>query len=119
MGINAIYQEFSLIPELSISQNIFLGKEKVRNNGIILNNKLMEKMSKNILEQLNVYISPRKKIKTLNVGEQQLIEIAKALMGKARIIIMDEPTSALSDEEKNKLFEIINNKKRRYWYYLY
>jgi len=112
IGISVIYQEFSLIPELDISENIFLGKEKSILYNLLLDKKTMLKKTKDILEQLNISVDPSRKIKELTVGEQQLVEIAKAVTSNARIIVMDEPTSALSDEEEKKLFEIINRLKK-------
>jgi ribose transport system ATP-binding protein len=111
IGISVIYQEFSLIPELDISHNIFLGKEKNKHIRFFVDKKTMHKKTKDILEKLNIYIDPRTKVGDLTVGEQQLVEIAKAIISDARIIVMDEPTSALSEEEKLKLFDIIRRLK--------
>ncbi len=107
LGISVIYQEFSIIPELSISQNIFLGNEISRKVNFWLNKNEMHKKSIEILKNLNININPRSKLGDLTVGEQQLIEIAKAINSDAKLIVMDEPTSALSDVEKEQLFIII------------
>ena len=111
IGISVIYQEFSLISELDISHNIFLGKEKCKYTSFFIDKKMMHKETGEILAKLNIYIDPRTKVGDLTVGEQQLVEIAKAIMSDTRILVMDEPTSALSKEEKIKLFDIIKRLK--------
>ncbi len=110
-GIAIIHQELNLIPYLSVTENIFLGNEKVNKLGL-LDNDLMQKITIDLLKKLKLEITPNTKIKDLKVGEQQLIEIAKALLIDAKIIIMDEPTSAISGAEVEVLFEIIENLKK-------
>jgi ribose transport system ATP-binding protein len=105
-GIAIIHQELNLVPHLSVTENIFLGSELVNTWGILDKKKMREK-AKQILKRLNLNIDPGAKISSLKVGQQQLIEIAKALQVDAMIIIMDEPTSAISDKEVNNLFSII------------
>ena len=107
LGISVIYQEFSLVPELSISQNIFLGNERSRKVKFWINKNDMNKKASEILKDLNIGINPKRKLGDLTVGEQQLVEIAKAINSDAKLIVMDEPTSALSDVEKDQLFIII------------
>lgn len=107
LGISVIYQEFSLVPELSISQNIFLGNEVSRKVKFWINKNDMHKKASEILTDLNIDINPKRKLGDLTVGEQQLVEIAKAINSDAKLIVMDEPTSALSDVEKDHLFIII------------
>lgn len=110
-GIVIIHQELNLVPYLSISENIFLGKEIVGPFGV-LNKKKMHTLTEKLLHRLNLDISPDKKIAQLKVGEQQLVEIAKALYTDASIIIMDEPTSAITDKEVDNLFSIISQLKK-------
>ena len=105
-GIAIIHQELNLVPYLTITENIFLGSELVNAWGILDKKKMREK-TKQLLKRLNLDIDPDTKIATLKVGQQQLIEIAKALHVDAAIIIMDEPTSAISDKEVENLFSII------------
>jgi ribose transport system ATP-binding protein len=105
-GIAIIHQELNLIPYLSVTENVFLGSELVNTWGILEKKKMHEK-TKQLLKRLNLDISPDTKISSLKVGQQQLIEIAKALHVDAAIIIMDEPTSAISDKEVDNLFSII------------
>ena len=105
-GIAIIHQELNLVPYLSITENIFLGRELTTALGVLDKKKMREK-TKQLLKRLNLDIDPDTKISTLKVGQQQLIEIAKALHVDAAIIIMDEPTSAISGKEVDNLFSII------------
>ncbi|MEO6230553.1 MAG: sugar ABC transporter ATP-binding protein [Ferruginibacter sp.] len=105
-GIAIIHQELNLIPHLTISENIFLGRELTNAFGM-LDKKTMRIASGKLLEKLNLTVSPDTKIAELKVGQQQLVEIAKALFCNAAVIIMDEPTSAISDKEVDNLFSII------------
>ena len=104
LGISVIYQEFSLVPELSISQNIFLGNEVSRKVKFWINKNDMHKKASEILTDLNIDINPKRKLGDLTVGEQQLVEIAKAINSDAKLIVMDEPTSALSDVEGSFIY---------------
>ena len=106
-GIAIIHQELNLIPYLSVTENIFLGNEMVTSMGL-LNDRAMHKTTVELLARLESTINPRTKVAELRVGEQQLVEIAKALSVNARVIIMDEPTSAISDSEVETLFKIID-----------
>jgi len=102
-GIAVIYQEFNLIPTLSAAENIYLGDKF----GNLVNFEEMEKRTQEIFNQFEVDISPRALVRDLTSSQQQIVEIAKAVSKKARILIMDEPTAALSVAETDKLFEII------------
>lgn len=110
LGIAMIYQEFNLAPHLSIAANVFIGREPVSSLGFI-HNREIRKGTLRILKQLDVEMDPQRKVKTLNVCQQQITEIAKALSIKAEIIIMDEPTSALMEAETETLFKIIRRLK--------
>lgn len=109
-GIAIIHQELNLIPQLSIGENIFLGREPANRIGGIDWNKLYSD-SKMYLDQLDMDIDPREKLSKLSIGQQQMVEIAKALSLDAKIIIMDEPTDALTDKETRSLFKVINKLK--------
>ncbi len=104
-GIAIIHQELNLVPYLSIAENIFLGREITNTLGI-LDQKQMNEQTKHLLSRLNLTIDPNTKIAELKVGQQQLVEIARALYANASVIIMDEPTSAISDNEAENLFSI-------------
>ena len=111
-GICMIHQELNLIPYLSIAENIFLGREFLTSLGLIDVKRMREEASK-LLGRLGVNIDPNKPVCQLRVGEQQLVEIAKALAFDAKVIIMDEPTSAISDHEVDILFELIDSLTQR------
>lgn len=104
-GIAIIHQELNLVPWLTIAENIFLGREITNVLGL-LDKKSMNEKAGMLLRKLNLSISPDTMVATLKVGQQQLVEIAKALYGNASVIIMDEPTSAISDREADNLFSI-------------
>jgi len=109
-GIAMVHQELNVIGELSIAENIFLGKEPVNKLKFIDQQKLY-KESAEFLKQQNLSYNPKAKMKKLSVGEQQMIEIIKTVFFNSKIIIMDEPTSSLSEGEVNKLFNKIKELK--------
>jgi ribose transport system ATP-binding protein len=111
-GISIILQELNVLPNLTIAENIFLGREPENRWGLIDRQKLNED-SKQYLQKLNLSVRPDTQVSTLKVAQQQLVEIAGALSYDAKILIMDEPTSALSDQESELLFEIIREYKNR------
>ncbi|MFC2166627.1 sugar ABC transporter ATP-binding protein [Acidobacteriota bacterium] len=109
-GISMIYQELNLAPHLTVEENIMLGKEKI--SGPFLKKKEMKKETQRALEMVNHSEIPLDTpIKELSVGIKQIVEIARALVDKAKILIMDEPTSSLSLEDSDRLFQIIHNLK--------
>jgi ABC-type sugar transport system ATPase subunit len=105
-GISIIHQELNLVDELSAAANIFLGREKLGRFGL-LDDRAMEREAGEALRQLQCDVAPRQPVGQLRVGDQQLIEIAKALSLAANILIMDEPTSALTETEAARLFRVI------------
>ena len=105
-GIAVIHQELNLIPELSITENIFLGREIMGPLGKI-DKKAMGDEARKLLDRLNIKESEKILVKDLTIGKMQMVEIAKALSQKASIIIMDEPTDALTDKETDSLFDVI------------
>jgi ribose transport system ATP-binding protein len=107
-GIAIIHQELNLIPYLSITENVFLGRE-ITNRWGLLNKKAMHTKTQELLNKLKLNVSADTRIHDLKVGQQQVVEIAKALLTEAEVIIMDEPTSAISDHEVEILFSIIND----------
>jgi ribose transport system ATP-binding protein len=108
-GISIIYQEFNLIPALTVRENIFLGRENA-NFGFLRKSDEYEH-SKELFARIGLDIDPNARCEELTVAQQQTVEIAKALSVKARIIVMDEPSAALTGQEVDKLFEIIRDLK--------
>lgn len=108
-GIAMIHQELQHIPELTVAQNIFLGRSMTKAGGIIVQHKEQERRAKEILADLDPTIDPKIPIKNLKVAQQQIVEIARALLDDARIIAMDEPTSSLTPSEFEKLAELIKS----------
>ena len=106
-GISMIHQELSPIMEFDIAQSIFLGREPMRKGKLFLNNAAIYPETEKQLKKLGLNFDPRRKIKTLSISEMQLVEIAKAVSRGANLIIMDEPTSSLTDSEVAILFTII------------
>ncbi len=105
MGIAVIYQELSLSPNLTVAENIYLGRE-IR-KGIFADRKAMETRCRGILESLGATFSPADVVSSLSLAERQLVEIARAIHANARILVMDEPTAALSAHESERLFDLI------------
>lgn len=104
-GLATIYQEFTLIPALTIRDNLFLGREKTRRGFIDKRSELVR--SEEILSKLGLEISPETTIARLTVAQQQLVEIGRALVTDARLLVMDEPTAALTPGEVESLFKIL------------
>lgn len=105
LGIATIYQEFNLVPDLTVAENIFLGRQP-RRYGLI-DRKRMEAEAAELLERVGVSVSPRARVRELGIARLQMVEIAKALSLNARVLIMDEPTAVLTSEEVEKLFSIV------------
>src|SRR5450830_481502 len=110
-GIAIIHQELNLIPHLRIYENVFLGRELTR-SGVLDINAMVER-TRELLGRINVQLDPTREVKGLSIAMQQMVEIAKALSLNAKVIVMDEPTDALPDEEVNSLFGIIEELKKQ------
>ncbi|MHC5705696.1 sugar ABC transporter ATP-binding protein [Streptomyces sp. ICN441] len=105
LGIATIYQEFVLVPDLSVAENIFLGRQP-RRFGMV-DRKRMEADAEELLARVGVNVSPRARVRELGIARRQMVEIAKALSLDARVLIMDEPTAVLTTEEVERLFAIV------------
>ena len=108
-GIAMIHQELANVPERNVAQNIFLGKELTYGVTPILNEREMCRRTGELLARLNIAIDPRARMKDLTVSQQQLCEIAKAVSYNADLIIMDEPTSSIMEDDVDHLFDIIRD----------
>ncbi len=114
-GIVTIYQELNLLPEMSVAENMFLGREPCRQGllGGLIDWRAMHARAHQILADLGLSLDPRAPVRSLSIAEQQMVEIAKAMTLQARLIIMDEPTAALSEREVEALHRIVRDLKRR------
>lgn len=115
-GISMIHQELSPIPEMSVAENVYLGREEKKIKGLpFVNKKKLNRKTRILLEEygLSEFIRPEMKMKDLNIAQMQMMEIIKAVSYNSKVIIMDEPTSSLSDKETEMLFRIIGNLKSK------
>ena len=109
LGITIIHQELNMLPYLTVAQNIFVGREP--RTGPFLSERKLNQQTAELLQRLNIHLNPRTLVGELTVAEQQMVEIAKALSFNAKVLIMDEPTSALTDSEVETLFVLIEQLK--------
>lgn len=110
-GISIIHQELNMMPQLTVAQNIYIGREEI-NFGFIDDNKMI-KNAKELFKKLNMNIDPSLKLSSLTVGKQQMVEIAKAISFNSKILILDEPTAALTKAEVDELFKIMSELKQK------
>ncbi len=110
-GISMIYQEFKLVPELSVAENILLGNEPTRGRSPFVNHKEMHEDAQEILAQLGEEIPTTAKISSLSMAQRQIVEIARALSRQVKILAMDEPSASLSQNELKRLFAVIRRLK--------
>jgi ribose transport system ATP-binding protein len=108
-GISIIHQELNLMKHLTAAQNIFIGREQKRGTPFLVDDTEINRKTEELFKLINLHLDPRVKISGLTVAQQQMIEIAKALSFNMDVLIMDEPTSALSDTEIEELFKVIRN----------
>ncbi|MBB4072020.1 ATP-binding cassette domain-containing protein [Canibacter oris] len=105
LGISIIHQEMHLAPDLTVAQNIYIGREPGKFG--MISERQLNKQTQELLDRLGIKLDPQQKVGTLNVAGQQMVEIAKAMSYDAHVLIMDEPTSALTDSEVETLFKLI------------
>lgn len=109
LGITIIHQELNMMPDLTVAQNMYIGREPKR--GPFVSERALNTQAAELLGRLGIHLNPRQKVSELTVAEQQMVEIAKALSFNAKVLIMDEPTSALTDTEVETLFVLIDQLK--------
>ncbi len=107
MGIGIIHQELNMMDHLTVAQNIFIGRESMKMKGLFLDEKAQNERARKLFEQLNMNIDPAEKLGKLTVGMQQMVEIAKAVSHNLKVLILDEPTAALTNTEIDELFSIM------------
>lgn len=110
-GIGVIYQEFCLVPSLSIAENIFLGKKTGGN--IMPNFEEMNRLSVKIFEDFNIKMDTKRMVSTLSTAQQQIVEIAKAILRNVKVLIMDEPSATLAISEVEKMFDLMKSLKKQ------
>ncbi|TVX97424.1 sugar ABC transporter ATP-binding protein [Cohnella terricola] len=111
LGISIIHQELNLMPHLTVAQNIYIGREPRRKIRFLLDEKALEEQTRALFKKMNLDMDPRAKVADLTVAKQQMVEIAKALSFNSEVLIMDEPTAALTSSEIEELFRIIEQLK--------
>ena len=109
LGISIIHQELNLMPHLTVAQNIFIGREPRGRLPFVVDDAALNRMTAELFERLHLRLNPRTKVADLAVAQQQMVEIAKALSFNAEVLIMDEPTAALTDTEIDELFRVIRD----------
>jgi len=105
LGVSIIYQEFTLCPHLTVADNIFVGRPKMK--GPLISDKLMHKEAKAILDDLGINVSTHTVVRSLSVAQQQMVEIAKAISYNSKILVLDEPSATLTEREIEQMFDII------------
>jgi ribose transport system ATP-binding protein len=107
LGVSMMYQDFKLIPELTVSENVFLGREPTRQFFPFIDSDRMSDATRRVLSQLGEKIDPEVAVKYLSIAHRQVVEISKALLRESRILVMDEPTAPLTEKETQSLFRVI------------
>ena len=113
MGIGIIHQELNMMDHLTVAENIFIGREDTRSGGVFLDKRSQTQRAADLLERLGMNIDASATLGRLSVGKQQMVEIAKAVSRQLEILILDEPTAALTDAEIDELFTIMTDLRKR------
>jgi ribose transport system ATP-binding protein len=113
LGVAIIFQELNLCPELTVADNIFLGRTPMKMGGMFIDEKKLHQEAKRILDDLGIDLNTYTAVKNLTIAKQQMVEIAKAISMNSQILVLDEPTAALSEKEIEQLMEIIRNLQKK------
>ena len=108
-GISIIHQELNMMEHLSVAQNIFIGRESLQKNNLLLDEKAQNQRAKELFAHLNMKIEPAELMSNLTVGKQQMVEIAKAVSFDLKVLVLDEPSAALTETEISELFVIMKD----------
>ncbi len=111
-GISIIHQELNMMNHLTVAQNIYIGREPMK-GGVYIDDRQMERDTKELFDRIGIRIDPSAKLGSLTVGKQQMVEIAKAISRDSRLLVLDEPTAALTQPEVEELFKIMNDLRRK------
>ncbi len=106
-GVSMIFQEFNLLPHLTVAENIFVAREPRKMHNLLIDDRTMIRKTQALMDSLGLNISPTRVVSQLSVAEMQMVEIAKALESRSDVLVLDEPTSALAEHEVKKLFDIL------------
>ncbi len=109
MGIGIIHQELNMMDHLTVAQNIFISREPTKRGGLLLDKREQYRQTEELFKRLNMNIDPSEQVGRLTVGKQQMVEIARAVSHRLRVLILDEPTAALTDIEISELFAIMRD----------
>ena len=112
-GIRVIHQHFSLVPDLTVAENLFLGEEPAWGPLPFVRRRAMTARARRLIEELDLDVRADDRVETLSVGRRQMVEVAKAMLSEAWLVVMDEPTSALSNRERDRLYELVDRLLRR------
>ena len=113
MGIGIIHQELNMMDHLTVAENLFIGREATRAGGVLLDKRKQIRQSEELFRRLKMNIDPTERLGRLTIGKQQMVEIAKAVSHRLRILILDEPTAALTESEIEELFQIMRDLKSK------
>ncbi|MGL4736652.1 MAG: ATP-binding cassette domain-containing protein, partial [Cellulosilyticaceae bacterium] len=113
LGIGIVHQELNLMPHLTVAQNMFIGREFMASNKVFVDDAEANRRAQALFEEMHLKLNPKTKVAQLTVAMQQMIEIAKALSFESSILVMDEPTAALTESEIEALFKMINRLKAK------
>ena len=114
LGIAVIHQELSIVPHMTVAENIFLGRFPLKKNSFLIDENEMINKASALLKRFDLnYVQPGKRVRTLSVGQQQMVEICRALALNAKLLIMDEPTASLASKETELLLKIMRNLKEK------
>ena len=113
LGISIMHQELSVLPNLTVAENVFLGNEQYDKVTKKLNRKAMNEKCRELLAQIGSTVNPEDYVRDISIGDMQMLEIVKAVSKNSNVIVMDEPTTALTDTETEKLFEVIERLKKQ------